>query len=31
MNLTISPKAQTIVAEQGNIVTVKVEKKVTFG
>lgn len=31
MNLVISPKAQAVIAEQGNVVSVKVEKKVSFG
>lgn len=31
MNLAISPKAQAAIAEQGNVVSVKVEKKVAFG
>jgi hypothetical protein len=31
MNLTISPKAQSVIADEGNTVTVKVEKKISFG
>ncbi len=31
MNLAISPKAQAIIADQGNVVSVKIEKKIAFG
>jgi hypothetical protein len=31
MNMTISPAAQKLIAEQGNIITVKIEKKISFG
>ncbi len=31
MNMVISPKAQSIIADQGNEVSVKIDKKVSFG
>lgn len=31
MNMVISPKAQAIIADQGNVVSVKIDKKVAFG
>jgi hypothetical protein len=31
VNLAISPKAQAIIADQGNVVSVKIEKKIAFG
>jgi hypothetical protein len=31
MNLSISPKAQAIIVDQSNVVSVKIEKKVSFG
>ncbi len=31
MNLAISPKAQTVIADQGNVISVKIDKKIAFG
>lgn len=31
MNLVITPAAQKLIAEQGNTISAKIEKKVSFG
>jgi len=31
MNLTITPQAQSLIAEQGNVISAKIDRKVAFG